>query len=178
MNPKQKVDICASILFLFVGIFLLLCPLVQVINIKTLFILTMVCYIIINFGKFLLTKENHDYEGLLSSIASLMVCSLAFLKKELDNPSTLAFLLFTWVILQSLIKLKKADYYHDRKSKYWVLEISLLIIFIITGILTSLNLNYSVEVKILVMGYFFFIHGILEFIDPVMIYLTKEKIKK
>lgn len=163
-----------SILFLFVGVFLLLCSIMKVTDINLLFLITMASYMMINFGKFLLTKENKDYEGLLSAIASLMVGSMVFLKKDLDNPSTLAFLLFTWIILQSLIKLKKADYYHDRESKYWILEISLLVIFILIGILTSINLNYNVEIKILVLGYFFFIHGILELIDPVMIYLTKE----
>ncbi len=174
VNTKSKIDIGAAILFLLIGVFLLLCSIMKVNDINFLFLITMASYMMICFGKFLLTKDNHDYEGLLSAIASLMVGAMVFLKKDLNNPSTLAFLLFTWIILQSLIKLKKADYYHDRKSKYWILEISLLIIFILIGILSSISLNYIVEIKILVLGYFFFIHGILELIDPIMIYLTKE----
>lgn len=178
MKEKQKVDIVSSILFLLIGAFLLLCPLIGFNNIQVLFITIMISYTIINFGKFLLTKEYHDYESILSSISSLLIGSIAFFYQTNENPANLALLLFGWIILESLIKLKKADYYNDRKSKLWILEICFLIIFILIGILTSINLNHSNDTKILLLGYFFFIHGILEFIDPIIIYLTKEKIKK
>lgn len=178
MKSKQKVDIASSIIFILMGCFLLLCPIIQFTNLNVLFIIAMGCYAITSLGKFLLTKEYHDYEGLLSSLSSLLIGSIALFYHVNENPASLALLLFGWVILESFIKLKKADYYHDRKSKLWILEISFLILFIIMGILTSINLNYENEIRVLLLGYFFFTHGILEFIDPIIIYLTKEKIKK
>ena len=42
------------------------------------------------------------------------------------------------------------------------------------GILTAINLNYNSDIQILMLGYFFFTNGILEFIDPIIITLTKE----
>lgn len=178
MKSKQKVDIASAILILLLGSFLLLCPLIGLKNINTLFIPTMVYLTIINLGKFLMTREYHDYEGILTAISSLLIGSLAFFIKVNERPIHLALLLFGWVILESFVKLKKADYYNDRKSKFWILEICFLIIFIVMGILTSINLFYTEETQILLMGYFFFTNGILEFIDPIIIYLTKERIKR
>lgn len=174
MKNKYKVDMIVSMLYLFLGSLLLLCPLLKFTNINTAFMTIMFIYSIINSGTFILTRESNDYEGILSSLASLIIGSVAFIIHVEDSSLNLALLFFSWIILESLIKLKKADYYHDRKSKLWILEISFLIIFILIGILTAINLNYQSEVQILILGFFFFIHGILEFIDPILIYLTKE----
>ena len=75
----------------------------------------------------------------------------------------------------SLIKLKKADYYNDRKNKFWILEIVTLILFILTGLLTTINLYYENSIQILVLGYFYLIHGILELVDPLTMYLNEKK---
>ena len=43
----------------------------------------------------------------------------------------------------SLIKFKKCDYYHDRNNKMWIIKIITLTLFIVTGIITCINLYYS-----------------------------------
>ena len=75
----------------------------------------------------------------------------------------------------ALIKLKKADYYNDRKEKIWILEIVTLIIFILSGLLTTINLYYENDIQILVLGYFYLIHGILELVDPLTNYLVGKR---
>ncbi len=107
MKSKQFVDTSSSILFMIISCFILLCPLIELTDIHKIFIITMISYSIINFGKFLLTKESHDFEGVLSSLASLSIGGLALFIKS-DSPSKIALLLFGWVILESFIKLKKS----------------------------------------------------------------------
>ena len=92
-----------------------------------------------------------------------------------DVPWYLAFALFIWIILMSLIKLKKADYCNDRKNSVWILKIVTLILFSLSGLLTTINLYYTSEVQILVLGFFYLIHGILELLDPLTIYLVEKK---
>ena len=75
----------------------------------------------------------------------------------------------------SLIKLKESDYYHDRKNKIWLLNIVNLVIFIISGIIASLNLYYTQDIQILVLGFFFLINGILELMDPLAGYIMENK---
>ncbi len=178
MNTKQKVDATSAILFLICGCFLLLCPLFQINNINILFIMTMGFYTLINFGKFLLTKEQNKYEGLFSSGAAFIVGIIAVFFQINESVLNLTILLFIWITLESLIKLKRADYYHDRKSKLWILEIIYLILFILFGVLTGVNLNQPIDIQILLLGYFFFFHGILEFTNPMITYFTKERVKK
>ena len=92
-----------------------------------------------------------------------------------DSPWNLALVLFIWVILMSLTKLKESDYYHDRKNKLWVLNVVNLILFILVGILTSVNLFYTSDIQILIIGFFFLINGILELMDPIVAYILETK---
>ena len=92
----------------------------------------------------------------------------------MSKPLYLALTILAWVVLLSLIKLKKSDYYDDNKDKMWKLRILILILFILTGFLTSINLYYEQEVQILIIGYFFLINGMLEITDPVVKYLIKK----
>ncbi len=178
MNIKQKIDTVAAILFLLIGCFLLLCPLMQFTQINLLFILTMLFYTIINFGKFLLTKEQNRRGSLYSSLAALIVMIIAIFFQINESVLNLTILLFIWITFESLIKLKRADYFHDRKSKFWILEMIYLILFIVFGIFTGINLNQTIDIQILLLGYFFFFHGVLEFINPIIFYFTKERMKK
>ena len=90
-------------------------------------------------------------------------------------PWYLALTLFIWISLMSIIKLKKADYYNDRKNGIWILEIVCLILFILSGLLSTINLYYENDIQVLVLGYFYLIHGILEIIDPLVIHLNGSK---
>ena len=73
----------------------------------------------------------------------------------------------------SLIKLKKGDYYNDRKNKMWIVEVISLVLFILAGLLTTMNLYYENDIQVLILGYFFLIHGMLELFDPLIIGLQK-----
>lgn len=178
MKWKQKVDFTASILFLLTGCFLLLCPLINYTNINILFIVVMITYTIVNFGKFILKKEHHEVESIYSCFASLIVSIVSIFFQINDSTLNLTILLFIWIILESLIKLKKADFYHDRKSKLWLLEMIYLVLFIIMGTFTGINLSQTTQVQILLLGYFFSFYGILELTNPIIIYFTKERRKK
>lgn len=73
----------------------------------------------------------------------------------------------------SLIKLKKADFYHDRENKMWILRLLILFIFIASGLLTSINLFYDNSVQILLIGYFFLVNSILDTISPLVEYISR-----
>ena len=175
MNKKQKVELIISAFLIICGSLVLIFPLFQFVKVKLIFISVLAVYGVLNLIKFLLVRESKDYEGLFTSIASIValiiVCFL-----DVDNvPWYLALSLFVWIIFMSLIKLKKADYYNDRKNKVWILEVVTLILFVLSGLLTTINLYYENDIQVLVLGYFYFIHGILELVDPLTICLTGKK---
>ena len=175
MKRKQIVDLITAVLLIIVGSLVLTFPLLKLINVKYIFIGVLAFYGIMNLIQFILTSKEKDYEGLLTMIASIItLLLLGFLEVD-NNPLNLALTLFSWIVLMSLIKLKKCDYYHDRHRPIWIFRIVTLVLFILIGLLSVINLYYEAEVQILVLGFFYFIHGVLELVDPITNYLLQRK---
>ncbi len=168
MKKKQKVDMGIAIFLILIGVILLILPLFNISNIKWLNTGIFSLYTILNLIQFILTKESKDYEGLHSAIGSLIVLIANLLIRPINNPKTLSMLLMTWIIFMSLAKLKKMDYYHDRRDRMWKIRAFNLSLFILVGVLACINLAYEGVVQVLVIGFFMLIHGILELFDPIV----------
>lgn len=175
MKFKQKVDLSIAIFLIMIGCSLLILPIFKVVNLEVVFITVMILYAIANFLQFILTRSSKDYEGLFTSLISVAVVIASFFLDITEKPVNLAMLLMAWITIMSVIKLKKSDYYDDRNNKMWKLRIATLALFMIVGFLTSINLYYEEYVRIIVLGYFFFIHGVLELTDPIVNYLLDKK---
>jgi len=173
MKNKTKIDFIVSLILIICGSIIMLLPILNFTNVKVIFIFVMGIYIISNLINYFLVMKSKDVEGIYTALISLIcVILLSFL--DITKPLFLATLLFIWVFGMSLVKLKKADYYHDRENHLWIMHIITLFIFILIGLLTTINLYYSESVQILMLGNFFFINGILDLTDPLTNYL-KEK---
>lgn len=171
MKKKQIVDLIIAVVLIICGSLLLLFPLMHFIKVKIAFLFILGIYSVLNLVKFLLTSKSKDFEGLFTCIASIIVFVIALNLNIGDVPWYLALCLLIWIILLSLIKLKKSDYYNDLGNKMWIIKVISLILFILAGLLTVMNLYYENDIQLLVLGYFFVIHGILELFDPIVISL-------
>lgn len=178
MSKKQIVDLVIAIFLIVIGSLLLIFPLFNFIDVKIIFLSVLGLYAFLNLFQFILTRKEKDYEGLLTSGASIIAFVVVCLLDVNKVPWYLAASLFIWVILMALIKLKKTDYYNDRKNKVWILKAITLILFILTGLLATINLYYENGIQILILGFFFLIHGMLELFDPLTVYLMENKSKK
>jgi len=175
MNKKQIVDLIIALLLIIVGSALLVLPILHFIEVKIIFLCVLGVYGVLNLIQYLLTLKNKDYEGLFTALACIIVFVIVSFLNVDSNKWYLALSLFIWIILMSLIKLKKADYYNDRKNRIWIMKIITLIIFILCGLLTTINLYYENDIQVLVLGYFYLIHGIIELLDPVTFYLLEKR---
>lgn len=175
MKYKQKVDLFIAIFLIIIGGSLLLLPLFKISDIKLVFIIVMSLYSTANLIQFLLTKKSKDYEGLYTCLISVLALTASFFLDISEKPVNLAMILMIWITIMSVIKLKKGDYYDDRNNKMWKLRIVSLALFMVIGFLTSINLYYEEYIRIIVLGYFFFIHGVLELTDPVVNYLLQKE---
>lgn len=171
MKKKQIVDLIIAIFLILCGSIILLFPLLHFIKVKIIFLSILLIYTILNLVKFILTFSYKDYEGLFTSIASIITFSIALNLDIAKTPWYLALSLLIWIIMISLIKLKKSDYYNDKKNKMWIVKIINLVLFILVGLLTTMNLYYENDTQILILGFFFLTHGILELFDPLIISL-------
>ena len=175
MNKKQIVDLVIAIFLIVCGSVLLVFPFFHFVSVKPIFMIVLAFYSLLNLSQFLLTKKAKDYEGLFTFLASIIALIVVWRLDVAKTPWYLAISLFIWIILMALIKMKKADYYNDRKNPVWILKIITLILFILTGLLATINLYYEADVQILVLGFFFLVHGMLELFDPLTIYLISKK---
>ena len=123
MKKKQIVDLIASVFLIICGSILLLFPLFHFVKVKGIFLGVLGVYAVLNLIKFLLTSKSKDFEGLFTSIASIIVFIVALKLNISEVPWYLALCLLIWIILLSLIKLKKGDYYNDRKNKCGLLKL-------------------------------------------------------
>ena len=174
MKRKQIIDLITAIILIVLGSIILLFPLLKIVNVKYIFMGVLSFYGIMNLLKFILTNEAKDYEGLFTCIVSMVTLILLGLI-DTNIPLNLALTLFVWITMMSLVKLKKCDYYHDRHNEIYILKIITLVLFILSGLLCTINLYYEKSVQILVLGFFYFINGILEAIDPITYYLIEKQ---
>lgn len=174
MTRKQIIDLITAVFLIICGSIILIFPLFHFVKIKYIFIGVLIVYALLNLIHFILTYKNKDYESLYTVIASVIVLILVSYLNVEKVPWYLALSLFIWVILMSLIKLKKADYYNDRANKLWILKVISLSLFILTGLLATINLYYENDIQTLILGFFFLIHGILQLFEPLCNYLMTQ----
>lgn len=176
MDRRTLVEFVVAWILVLLGGIITILPLFSVVDVRIVFILIISFYGIIHLIKNLLILNAKDYSGFGTAISCVIILILLLKLNILENPLHLALALFIWVILMSLVKLKESDYYHDRKNKLWELNVVNLILFILVGIITTINLYCTTDIQILVIGFFFLINGILELMDPLVAYIiTKRK---
>jgi len=175
MNRRTLVEFITAWFLVLCGGVMTILPLFNISNVRNVFIVVIAIYGVIHLVKNFFILNAKEYSG-FSTAAACIVALVLMLFLDINNsPWNLALILFIWVILMSLIKLKESDYYHDKKNKLWELNVVNLIIFILTGVLTSLNLYYTGDIQILVLGFFFLINGILELMDPLVAHIIEKK---
>ncbi len=168
MDRRTLVEFVTAWFLILGGAILTILPIFNVVNVRLAFIIVISFYGIIHLIKNLLIINSKDYTGFSTSLSSIAILVILFFVDINDNPLNLAMVLFVWIILMSLTKLKESDYYHDKKNKMWQLNITTLILFILTGILTTINLYCTSDIQILILGFFFLINGILDLMDPLV----------
>lgn len=171
MKKKELVDFIVGLLLMFLAVIIILLPTFKITNIKIVLLTIFGFYTIFKIVSFILIYKEKDYESLFTSLvsgSSLIATNLIELTTK-----NIALILMIWMGLMSLIKLKKADFYHDRENKMWILRLLILFIFIASGLLTSINLFYDNSVQILLIGYFFLVNSILDTISPLIEYISR-----
>ena len=174
MNKRTFVEFIVAWILILFAIIITILPIFNVRNVKNIFIVIIAFYGIIHLFKNIFIIKSKEYSGFSTAGASVLIFIIMLFLDVNNSPWNLALILFIWVILMSLIKLKESDYYHDRNNKIWLLNVVNLVLFAVCGIVASINLYYTSDIQILVLGFFFLINGILELMDPLATYIMKE----
>jgi uncharacterized membrane protein HdeD (DUF308 family) len=126
--------------------------------------------------EYILTRNGTDHENLYTAIACILASVSGFKFGGYTNqPMVLSITLMSWVGIMSIIKLIKLDYYHDRENGMFYVNLITFSLFLLLGLLTSINLYFSETVQTLMMGFFFTVNGILSLAENGIRILVTEK---
>lgn len=181
MKEKQrlKTNVIFSALVLLLGILLFSATFLE--NMKPTYLLYILfsVYAGLKMIEFILTRNPEDRESLYTSIASILVAVSGYKFGNINEPKVLGITLFSWVAIMSIIKLIKLDYYHDHKDGMFYVNLVTFSLFLLLGLLTSINLYYEQSVQLLMLAFFFVVNGILSLAETGIRYLIKiNKFKK
>lgn len=176
-NKKERMSLDLSFISLLLGVFILVCPILRIMDLTFILRLFYGSYAIVSLIQFVINKDKKEYSNLFEFMVSMLLLIVSFIWNLVGTSKVFALSLLAWIICNVFIKLKKADYYNDRHSRIWIMEISFLGLFLLSGVLTCLNLVFEGTAAMLSFGYFTLISGIFKVLDHLIIYLTNGRLK-
>lgn len=178
MKKKDVVNLVVSSFLVLTGVLTLLVPFLLFMKPTTLLYIMFSSYALIKIVEVILTPKTHDNEDLLTAIACALAAISGFKFGSLEPTMVLSITLASWVGIMSIIKLIKLDYYHDRENGMLYVNLVTFSLFLLLGLLTSINLYFNETVQILMLGFFFTVNGILNLAeDGIRILANKNSIK-
>ena len=176
MTKREEItNIVISIVLIFIGIFLLIYSHIGNLKAITLLYLVFLIYGLMKIIEYSFSSDKKDKEDLFTGIISLFGVLSSLFFKDYNGQLLISITLVTWVGFMSIIKLIKVDYYHDRNNKMFYINMTSLILFLIIGVLTGINLFFDNTVQVLILGYFFIANGLLNLAeDAIRIIATSE----
>lgn len=176
---RDKTNLIISGILVLMGIFMLVIPFLGFMEPNMLLYVVFSIYALIKIIEVIITKNiSGDNEDIYTAIACALAAISGFKYIHYDPPMVLSLTLISWVGIMSIIKLIKLDYYHDRENGMFYVNLITFSLFLLLGLLTSINLYFSETVQILMLGFFFVINGLLNLAeDGIRILVSRNSIK-
>ncbi|MCM1052623.1 MAG: hypothetical protein NC483_01410 [Ruminococcus sp.] len=175
MKKRNTILFITNLALVILSYGILLMPIFKFYDLKVILLFILGLYALMEITSFILIRKKDEFESLSMGIISLIMMIVTYFLEL--NDKKLLLIILIWMGVNALVKLKKVDYYHDRKNRMWILKLFLLFIFILSGLFTSINL-FSNMTQLVAIGYFFLISSLLDTIEVlVKIVIGDEKCK-
>ena len=160
-NTKNTINVGVSVVLILLGVLLITFPWFGIEEPSKLLYILFTVYAGLKICEYIITRVKGDNEDLYTGIASAIAALSGIKFISYDVPTVLGITLISWVGIMSIIKLIKLDYYHDRGNVMLYVNLITFSLFLLLGILTSVNLYFDVTVQTLMLGFFFVVNGLL-----------------
>ena len=187
MKFKKKdfvTDIAIGFLIFIMGIFLLFTFNSPLDNNNQILFMVMVLIAMLKFIQYIFTRDldKRNYEPLLWAISCVLAACSAVSFNDFNSNYVVTITLLSWVGVTSIIKLISIDKMMSKNDETWKIKLIDIILFIVTGLVTCLNLYFKVNDQVIILGFYFCLLGIIElfypFIGLVVQEITFNKSKK
>ena len=160
-TKKNKINLICSAILLLVGLAMFILPWIKILDpVKILYVVFSI-YALVKLVEYFLTRNGSDLENLYTAIASALAAISGFRFINYEPTIVLSMTLASWVAVMSIIKLIKLDYYHDRENGMLYVNLITFSLFILLGLLTSINLYFNETVQYIMLAFFFVVNGLL-----------------
>ena len=160
-TKKNKINLICSAILLLVGLAMFILPWIKILDpVKILYVVFSI-YALVKLVEYFLTRNGSDLENLYTAIASVLAAISGFRFINYEPTIVLSMTLASWVAVMSIIKLIKLDYYHDRENGMLYVNLITFSLFILLGLLTSINLYFNETVQYIMLAFFFVVNGLL-----------------
>ena len=173
MKKKIIVDLISNLALFILACVIMIFPILGIKDVKLVLELIFGFYTLIKLTSFVIIFKERDYEDLFTGLISLgCLIALFLIKLSVKN---IRLIILIWLGVMALVKLKKADFYHDRSNKMWILRMFILLSFLSVGLLLGINLIQDESVQILLISFFFIVNSLLDSVDPIVRYILEFK---
>lgn len=160
-TKKNKINLICSAILLLVGLAMFILPWIKILDpVKILYVVFSI-YALVKLVEYFLTRNGSDLENLYTAIASALAAISGFRFINYEPTIVLSMTLASWVAVMAIIKLIKLDYYHDRENGMIYVNLITFSLFILLGLLTSINLYFNETVQYIMLAFFFVVNGLL-----------------
>ena len=176
---RDKTNLIVSGILLLMGLLMLILPFLGFMQPNILLYVVFSIYALIKIIEVVITKNyGGDNEDIYTAIACSLAAISGFKYINYDPPMVLSITLASWVGIMSIIKLIKLDYYHDKENGMLYVNLVTFSMFLLLGLLTSINLYFNETVQVLMLVFFFVINGLLNLAeDGIRILVSRNSIK-
>ena len=176
---RDRTNFIVSFVLVLMGIFMLVEPFLGYMEPNMLLYVIFSIYALVKIIEVIITRNNNsDYEDIFTAIACALAAISGFKFINYEPAMVLSITLVSWVGIMAIIKLIKLDFYHDRENGMFYVNLTTFSLFLLLGLLTSINLYFSETVQILMLGFFFVINGLLNLAeDGIRILVSRNSVK-
>lgn len=181
--PFVLIKVILYLLIIIFGMLLMSYPALGMI--KPVYFISMTFYAISFFTIFAyFIKRNKDnYELLLISLNNIIIATFMFVFQNETSKIVLGTSIIVYTLFNISIKGLYAYRYKNENNYIWTTKLIELVLLVLIGSLTAINLYSEMSVITLMFGYYFITYGIINLLEPIYNYLIesgylKEIIKK
>lgn len=172
-NPLILIKGILYLTIVIIGMLLMSYPALGMI--KPVYFVSMTFYAVSFFTilAYFIKRNKNNYELLLISLNNILIATFMFVFQSEISNIVLGTSMIVYTLFNISIKGLYSYRYKSENNYMWSTKLIELVLLVLIGLLTAINLYSEMSVITLMFGYYFITYGIINLMEPVYCYLIE-----
>lgn len=172
-NPIILIKAILYLIIFMIGVLLMSYPALGMI--KPVYYVSMTFYAVSFFTilAYFIKRDKNNYELLLISLNNILIATFMFVFQSEISNLVLGTSMVVYTLFNISIKGIYVNKYKNENNYIWSTKLIELVLLVLVGMLTAINLYSEMSVITLMFGYYFITYGIINLMEPIYSYLIK-----